>query len=82
VDIQLCHLMVAPIYPVNCTEVRHAMTIANQAIHKLTDPAMLEELRRAHEEFPLISIKETRKNIRCRSALFADGKPREKCLSE
>jgi transposase len=37
------------------------MTIANQAIRKLTDPAMLEELRRAHEEFPLISIKETSK---------------------
>ena len=37
------------------------MTIANQAIRKLNDPAMLEELRRAHEEFPLISIKETSK---------------------
>jgi predicted DNA-binding transcriptional regulator AlpA len=45
------------------------MTIANQATRKLTDPAMLEELRRAHEEFPLISIKETSKkyNVSIRS---------------
>ncbi|MEY2527729.1 MAG: hypothetical protein QOE73_2500 [Verrucomicrobiota bacterium] len=31
------------------------MTIANQANRKLADPKTIEELRRAHEEFPLIS---------------------------
>jgi hypothetical protein len=37
------------------------MTIANHAIRKLIDPAMLEELRRAHAEFPLISMQEASK---------------------
>jgi hypothetical protein len=40
------------------------MTIANQAIRKLTDPAMLEELRRAQEEFPLISMQEASKKYK------------------
>jgi predicted DNA-binding transcriptional regulator AlpA len=37
------------------------MTTANQTTCKLTDPAMIEELRRAQEKFPLISIRETSK---------------------
>jgi hypothetical protein len=40
------------------------MTIANRAISKLTDPAVLKELRRAHEEFPLISMQEASKKYK------------------
>jgi len=40
------------------------MTIANRAIRKLTDPRTLDELRRAHEDFPLISMKETSKKYK------------------
>jgi len=37
------------------------MKIPHQATRKLIDPALLEELRRAHEEFPLISMQEASK---------------------
>ncbi len=54
------------------------MTIANHAIRKLIDPALLEELRRAQEEFPLISMQEASKKykvpIRTLRRWKADGK--------
>jgi excisionase family DNA binding protein len=54
------------------------MTIPNQATRKLIDPATLEALRRAQEQFPLISMQEASKQygvpIRTLRRWQADGK--------